>query len=121
MCRLVPYQNSNRRVADIKLKYIENIAKQAEACKGISRIMLFGSSLEERCSDRSDIDIAVFGTQPREKYQRSKEYRDFHRNVFLFDLNQDYDILYFPEGSKEKPRIMNDIEKGIEIFRRETA
>ena len=60
MCNLVRYKNS-KLVADIKLPYIIIISKQAEKAKNISRIMLFGSSIEERCTEESDIDIAVFG------------------------------------------------------------
>ncbi|MBO5608967.1 MAG: hypothetical protein J5929_01145 [Eubacterium sp.] len=49
MCRLVMYKNG-QYIADIKYNYIENIAKQAEKCRNISKIILFGSSIEERCT-----------------------------------------------------------------------
>lgn len=48
----------NIRVAAIKYDYIIN---QTQKCKNISKIILFGSSIEERCQQKSDIDIAVFG------------------------------------------------------------
>lgn len=48
----------NIRVAAIKYDYI---IKQTQKCKNISKIILFGSSIEERCQQKSDIDIAVFG------------------------------------------------------------
>lgn len=51
----------NIRVATIKYDYIINIIKQTQKCKNISKIILFGSSIEERCQQKSDIDIAVFG------------------------------------------------------------
>ena len=51
MCKLVDF--NGKLVADIKLKHIENIIKQAEKCNNISRIMLFGSSIEERCNDKN--------------------------------------------------------------------
>ena len=31
--------------------------------------MLFGSALEDRCTEKSDIDIAVFGDMSKGKYQ----------------------------------------------------
>ena len=37
----------------------------AERTSNICRIMLFGSSIEARCTDNSDIDIAVFGNKDR--------------------------------------------------------
>lgn len=120
MCRMVPNKNG-RNVADIKLRHIDNISAQAEKCRNITRIVLFGSSLEARCTNRSDIDIAVFGNQTKAKYLQSKEFKEFHRQLFLFDMDQDYDILYFTDGKTNTDQIMNDIAEGIEIYRREPA
>ena len=72
MCKLDPYKDG-RFVADIKLRHIDNIAEQAKEAKNIRRIMLFGSALEERCSERSDIDIAVFGTKAKGSYQMCRK------------------------------------------------
>jgi predicted nucleotidyltransferase len=105
-------------VADIKYNHILNITKQAEKCENINRIMLFGSSLEERCSARSDIDIAVFGKKPKGRYIDSKEFRSFKRGLFEFDWDQDYDVLYFSDNGKNSGDIMADINRGIEIYRR---
>ncbi len=120
MCKLVKYGNGNL-IADIKVKYVENIVKQAKKSKNIMRIMLFGSSIEERCSELSDIDIAVFGTMSKAKYLKSSEYKKFQDCLFLYDLEQDYDILYFCEGQEYKDAIMNDIVQGAEIYRRQEA
>jgi len=120
MCRMIRYKDG-KSIAEIKYQHILNISRQAEKCRNITRIVLFGSSLEERCTESSDIDIAVFGNQTKGKYLQSKEFRDFHREVFLFDMNQDYDILYFKDGKKYTDQIMNDIAEGIEIYRRESA
>lgn len=117
MCNLVSI-GSSKSVADIKQKHILNIREQAGKCKNISRIMLFGSSLEERCTERSDIDIAVFGKMKKSKYLDSKEFRTFQDRVFLYDLNQDYDILYFCDDQEYSDAIMTDINQGAEIFRR---
>ena len=108
-------------MAEIKLEHIRNVSAQAERCKNISRIMLFGSSIEERCTDHSDIDIAVFGQMPKAKYLGSSEFKKFQDQLFLYDLNQDYDILYFREGQDYTDPIMEDIKRGAEIYRRAEA
>ena len=64
MCKMIHYKDG-KYIADIKHKYILNIVKLAELCENINRIMLFGSSLEERCTDESDIDIAVLGSNQK--------------------------------------------------------
>lgn len=121
MCKLVEIAKG-KFVAEIKHKYIENIIKQAANCGNISRIMLFGSTTEERCKESSDIDIAVFGKEPKTKYLKSKEFKAFHRALFLFDnLVQDYDILYFRDGVSYDDAIVKDIENGVEIYRRQTV
>ena len=120
MCKLVRF-GKDKYVAEIKLRHIQNIAEQAGKTKNIDRIMLFGSSLEERCTEKSDIDIAVFGDMRKIKYLHSDEFKSFQDRVFLYDMNQDYDILYFENGGKKQDMIMRDIAKGVEIYRREMA
>ena len=117
MCNLVPYKDG-KLVADIKLEYISNISKQASKTKYISRIMLFGSSTEERCNENSDIDIAVFGEKESNRYIDSLEFHRFTGALYEFDWGQNYDILYFKEGKEYKDNIMRFIDKGIEIYRR---
>ena len=117
MCKLVPYKDG-KLVADIKLDYISNIIEQASKAKNISRIMLFGSSTEERCAENSDIDIAVFGQKDSSRYIDSSEFHKFTGALYEFDWNQNYDILYFKDGKEYKDNIMKFIDKGIEIYRR---
>lgn len=117
MCRMIPFKDG-RYVAEIKLPHITNISEQAKKTENIHRIILFGSSLEERCTDRSDIDIAVFGTRTKGNYIDSKEFRSFKKGLFQFDWDQDYDVLYFSENGKNTGDIMTDINKGVEIYRR---
>jgi len=116
MCKMVRYEKG-KYVADIKLPHIRNISVQAEKAKGISRIVLFGSSTEERCSPESDIDIAVFGEKTR-SYIDSKEFKAFKKGLFSFDWDQDYDVLYFKENTNCSAEIMKDIQNGVEIYRR---
>lgn len=117
MCRMIPYKEG-RYVAEIKLTHIENISEQAKKTENIRRIVLFRSSLEERCTDRSDIDIAVFGTKSKGSYIDSREFKSFKKGLFQFDWDQDYDVLYFSENRKKTGDIMTDISKGVEIYRR---
>lgn len=62
MCKLTVIEtncDTKIQVADTKKKHIENIIKAAPTCKHILEIILFGSSLETRCTEQSDIDIAI--------------------------------------------------------------
>lgn len=103
-------------VADIKKEFILNIIDKAPLCKDIDRIVLFGSSIEERCTDRSDIDIAVFGEKTPGRILSSSSYRKFTKEVYKFNnFSQDYDILYFKNGSKGSS-ILEDINKGRVIY-----
>ena len=117
MCNLVEFKD-NKYVADIKLNYIKNIVFQAEKCSKIKYIILFGSALEERCTIDSDIDIAIFGNELRSKILDSKSFHDFEKSVFEYDWNQDYDILYYKDGSKNVSELMQNIKLGLEIYRR---
>lgn len=111
-------------VASAKKECIENVIKQAALCKQISAIILFGSSLEERCTNRSDIDLAIISeTQLSRLFQR-KSYDTFSRNVYSFDWEQGYDILYFKsieeiEKKQYKVGICNElVNKGKIIYKR---
>ena len=117
MCKLVSFEGG-KRVADIKLPHIRNIVGQANAAKNINRIMLFGSATEERCTDCSDIDIALFGNLPKSTYLNSKEFKAFQDAIFRFDFDQDYDILYFSDKQPQNAPILNDVFMGTEIYRR---
>ena len=119
MCKVVNIRVGNRdiRVADIKKKYIYNIADAAQKCGYIDKIILFGSSTMDRCKETSDIDLAVFGSASKGKALTSKSYKDFASQLYAFDdFGQGYDILYFKTGKKYTERIMNDVENGEVIY-----
>ena len=106
-------------VADVKLKYMMNIVNAAENCDYIDRVILFGSSTRESCREDSDIDIAVFGNQPKTKALTSKKYRRFLNQIYAFDdFSQSYDVLYFKTGDKHPYNIMNDINNGEVLYAR---
>ncbi len=119
MCKLVTIELNGReiRVADIKQDCIRNISDAAKNCKYIDRIVLFGSALEDRCTDQSDVDIAVFGNVSKNRCLTSKGYNDFARQLYRFDdFSQTYDILYFKTGSYDNNFIRQQIEKGEVIY-----
>lgn len=121
MCRVVNMDVGSRRVrvADIKQDFIRNIVDAARKCDIIDRVLLFGSSIEERCKETSDIDIAVFGNQNPSRALGSKKYECFARQLYSFrDHEQAYDILYFKTGANNKGQILEDIEKGELLYAR---
>ncbi len=122
MCKVIKMKIGDRdiRVADIKKKYIMNIVDAAQKCSYIDCVILFGSSIMERCKESSDIDIAVFGSASKGKALTSKSYREFAGQLYAFDdYNQGYDILYFKSGKDYSGGIMNDIESGEVIYARQ--
>ena len=121
MCRVTSMDIGSRqiRVAEIKQKYIKNIIDAARECDLIDRVVLFGSSLQECCRENSDIDIAVFGNQPRSRALTSKKYERFARQLYTFDNHsQVYDILYFRSHSGDTSPILQEISRGEELYAR---
>ena len=119
MSKIVTLKLNDRkiRVADIKKECVRNIIDAAKNCSHIDRIILFGSALEDRCTDQSDVDIAVFGSLSKSRCLTSKEYKEFTRKLYRFNnYTQTYDILYFKTGSTDKSSIRQEIEKGEVIY-----
>lgn len=121
MCTIKTMNIRNRtfKVADIKQKYMNNIVEAASDCDLIDRVVLFGSSIDERCKESSDIDLAIFGKQIPSRALSSKKYERFVRRLYSFDNHaQAYDLLYFRTGAINKSRIMDDIDKGEIVYER---
>ena len=119
MCKVVEMTIDGRtiRVAEIKMKYMQNIVDAAKACDYIDRVVLFGSSTESRCTERSDIDLAIFGNQTKYKCLQSKKYGEFEKKLFTFDdHNQTYDLLYFKTGTTQKSLLQDEINKGEVLY-----
>ena len=85
-------------------------------CDQINKIVLFGSATEERCTNQSDIDIAVFGNLTESRMLKSKSYKNFVRGILSYDLSQDYDILYFREGSAKDLPIQKEVNRGVVLY-----
>lgn len=127
LCKLISIQTNHNtlvEIADIKKKYIENIIDKAPICNKISAIILFGSSLEERCTEKSDIDIAIISDYTIGKLCKIKSFNIFTETIYKIDMSQDYDILYFKsleevQQNKNNIPICNELtQKGKIIYRR---
>ena len=123
MCKLVDF-NTNFgtvcKVADIKREYIYNILRTAPICSDIDKIVLFGSTLEERCKDVSDIDIAIFGDRTESSFLKSRQFEQFEKELYCFGEFQDYDILYFQNKKKQKAKILEEVQAGEVIHQKES-
>ena len=111
MCKLVSFKTNvgtEVKVADIKLPFIKNIAEQAEKYTSIQAVILFGSSLEDRCTEKSDIDIAILSQYTVNRLCNIKSFRKFMDSIYEFDLEQAYDWLYF--------RSISEIKKNNEVL-----
>lgn len=121
MCKVTEMKLNGRsfKAADIKQKYIANVVDAAGKCELIDRIMLFGSSTESRCTEESDIDLAIFGNRSEYKALRSKQYDRFTDQIYKFDdSGQAYDLLYFESGKQYRNGIMDDVQNGELIYAR---
>lgn len=76
--------------------------------------------MSDRCTEESDIDIAVFGNQSKGKVLTSKQFMKFADELAEFDdFLQSYDILYFKTGKEDNSAIMAEINKGEVLYVRE--
>ena len=126
MCKLVKITNSlgeQIEVAEIKADTIKKIIKIAKICDNIDYIYLFGSSVEERCTDESDIDLAIISNVSASKLCNRSSYREFKERLYAIDRDQEYDRLQFNSlkamrNSKE-PVCLDIISKGKLLYQRE--
>ncbi len=91
MRRLVTLRTNfgtNNDVAEIKKKHIENILDSAPLCRQISAIILFDSSLEERCTNQSDIDLVIISDRSLNKFSQTKAFDKFMNNLYSYDMEQ---------------------------------
>ena len=98
MCKLTPIQTNTDniiKVASIKAETIKKILQIASDCSKIDYLYIFGSSVEERCTPTSDLDIAIISNITRSKLFRNKEYTEFTNKLYAIDPEQDYDIIQF--------------------------
>ena len=125
MCKLVTIKNNIGKditVADIKVDIIHKIIDYASKCKYIDYIILFGSSVEDRCKEASDIDIAIISNTTRSKLFKSSTYDKFISDLYKINITQEYDILQFNSMNdiiQRKDNICSEIQrKGQTIYQR---
>lgn len=118
--------NKDIYVSSNKVNYIKNIVDCASLCNKIDAIILFGSALEERCTDDSDIDIVIVSKYTVTQLEKLKSFNDFINSIFGDEYIQEYDILYMKslseikEKSKQALSIYSEInKKGTIIYKRE--
>lgn len=119
MARLVKlFNNSDIYVADIKKDLLLEIVEKAKEFDFIKQLILFGSSLEERCKYSSDIDLIITGNKPSYRCLDSKVYRNFTEYVYDLDFSQDYDIIYqYDNINKMKGGLKREVlERGVVIY-----
>lgn len=97
MCQLISVKtnfNTEIEVADIKKDVIENIIKAAGVCTKICQIILFGSAIESRCTEDSDVDLLVISDTSRSRLYKDKGYREFLKRLHdKDDYEQRYDVI----------------------------
>ncbi|MBD5508818.1 MAG: nucleotidyltransferase domain-containing protein [Lachnospiraceae bacterium] len=125
MCNLVKIKNNKNKeiqVASIKADTLQQLIQIFSICNKIEKVYLFGSALEERCTEKSDIDIAIISSTSLGKLITDKGYKQFKHQLYNIGDNQEYDILYFK--SLEQIQKSNDlvckdiISKGSIIYER---
>ncbi|MBQ6814783.1 MAG: nucleotidyltransferase domain-containing protein [Lachnospiraceae bacterium] len=128
MCKLVSIETNfgeNVEVADVKANTVRQIIEIATSCEQIDYIILFGSSVEETCTEESDIDIAIVSNVTKSRLFKSKEYDKFTTSLYDINSQQEYDILQFNSLKKiesSKEYVCKDIvHKGKIIYKREVC
>ena len=79
--------------------------------------------MEERCTDESDIDLAIISNVSASKLCNRSSYREFKERLYAIDTDQEYDRLQFNSlkairNSKE-PVCLDIISKGKLLYQRE--
>ena len=97
MCQLISVKtnfNTEIEVADIKKDVIENVIEAAGVCTRICQIILFGSVIESRCTEASDIDMVIISDTSRSRLYKDKGYREFLKRLHdRDDYEQVYDVI----------------------------
>lgn len=119
MCKLIPMTfptGVTANVADIKVEKLKKYLEIFPQLKSFDKVYLFGSTLEQKCREESDIDFLVF-------YNDKKQYR-YDKIEILPELLDTYiyddwipiksnDPDFFPIGATRKA-----IKEGVLIYER---
>ncbi|MCR4755824.1 MAG: hypothetical protein K5868_09925 [Lachnospiraceae bacterium] len=130
MCRLAELHtnfDSTVMVAENKLDILRFIIDTASQCSKIDAIILFSSTLDERCRDDSDIDIVIISNATLSVLSRQKSFTKFKKDLYLKNMSQKYDFLYFKsmdeiKSQQDKSPLCNElVRNGQFIYRKQVA
>lgn len=129
MCQMVQVKtnfDTEIEVADIKKDIIENIVEIAGICTRIRQIILFGSVIESRCTEDSDVDMLIVSDISRSRLYKDKGYREFLKKLHdKDDYEQMYDVICvhgMDEVYQKQDTVClfrDVIENGKTLYRRE--
>ncbi len=117
MCRLIPLNLENGRtieVSEYKAEKLKQYLRIFPLLPSIDKVILFGSALETRCREDSDIDFLLCYND-REKFREDMSLR----LPELFPDSVYDDMLRLPTGTKAKSGVQKEAEdKGIIFYER---
>lgn len=78
----------------VKGKYMCQMVQVKTNCTRIRQIILFGSVIESRCTEDSDVDMLVVSDISRSRLYKDKGYREFLKKLHdKDDYEQMYDVI----------------------------
>ena len=105
-------KNMNK-ISKIKRDEIASIVNNKDVTKYFSSIKVFGSSITDHCSNKSDIDLFV---TLKPKYMNDKDENDSYI-VLLLASKSDKDIFFAHEQNGEfNPVLYKNMVNGIEVL-----
>lgn len=119
MCKLVPFKTQPGEiamVADTKVDKLNKYLEMFPRLSSIDKVILFGSTLEERCTPDSDIDLLLF-------YNDRLQYR-YDMSITLLDEFPDscYDdtlgISIYRDLSTSVGAVREALNKGVILYDR---
>ncbi len=120
MCRLVPLQLGNGKTVNVAEYKIEKLKRYLEVfplLSSIDKVVLFGSALETRCREESDIDFLLYYND-RGKFREDMSLR----LPELFPDSVYDDMLRLPTGTKAERGAQREAEdKGVVFYERSVS
>ncbi len=123
MCKLKPFILENGdiiQVSEYKIGRLQKYIKIFSELNGIDRVILFGSTLEERCREDSDMDFCLLYTGDRRMI-----YRGNLRKIWSLYPDSSYDdFLAFDKERFDRGEglytVMRDVKnRGVVVYDRQ--
>lgn len=119
MCKLVNMQLKNGtqiKVADNKAEHIRRYLSFFPLLKSISRVILFGSAITERCTEQSDVDLCFLY---RDKNQYREDMAELYYELMPESTNDDAmcaDIDWFESTNTLTGAMKAAAREGVVIY-----